>query len=134
MILSYKVMWNKVRSLNVLLKKQYFTNKIMEHKDNVKETWKITTERLNKHRKSINITFLKDGGIEVHFHLTNDYYIRDAMSKINSSKGFGIDNICSYFLKLALPYIYNFLVCMFGKSIKKGEFPALCKFARSNCQ
>ena len=31
----------------------------------MKETWKITNELLNKRRKSTNITFLKDEGIQI---------------------------------------------------------------------
>ena len=37
------------------------------------------------------------------FHEIKDQRIRDAFSKIKASKGFGNDNISSYFLKMALP-------------------------------
>ena len=44
--------------------------------------------------------------------------IRDAMSKIKTSKSLGSDNISSYFLKLATPYIENSLVFMFNTSLE----------------
>ena len=37
----------------------------MEHKDDTKETRKITNKLLDKCRKSTNITFLRDGGVEI---------------------------------------------------------------------
>ena len=46
-------------------------------------------------------------------------------------KKFGNDNISTYFLKLALPYINYSLVYMFNKSIEKGESPTNWKMARS---
>ena len=47
MMRCYKKVRNMVNSLNVLLKRQYFTNRIFEHKGNFKETWKVTNELLN---------------------------------------------------------------------------------------
>ena len=44
--------------------------------------------------------------------------IRDAFAKVKTSNSFGIDDIPSYFLKLALPYIGNFLAFLFNTSIK----------------
>ena len=35
--------------------------------------------------------------------------IRDAFAKVKTTKSLGVDNISSYFLKLALPYIVNSL-------------------------
>ena len=61
----YKKARNAVNNLNVSLKKQYFTNKIIEHKGSMKETWKITSELFNKRSKSTNITSLKDGDVEI---------------------------------------------------------------------
>ena len=49
--------------------------------------------------------------------------IRDAIGKIKRSKSFGMDNISSYFLKLAIPYIYNALVFMFNTSLETSQFP-----------
>ena len=65
MMSCYKKACYAVNNLNVSLKQQYFTNKIIEHKGNMKETWKITNELFNKRRKSTNITSLKDGDVEI---------------------------------------------------------------------
>ena len=172
----YKKVRNKVNSLNVLLKREYFTKRINEHKGNIKETWKTANELLNKRKKFTNITSLKDGNIEIqekkeipnvmnsyfcsvddelankvnetpnpllkgdytvnvsnlsfHFYEINDLHVRDVTNNIKASKGFGNDNISSYFLKLALPYINNSLVYMFNKSIEKSKFPTHWKMAR----
>ena len=56
--------------------------------------------------------------------------IRDAMSKIKTSKSLGSDNISSYFLKLATPYIENALVFMFNTSLETSQFPDCWKNAR----
>ena len=64
------------------------------------------------------------------FAKISEQNIRDAIDKTKTSKGFGNDNISSYFLKLALPYIIKSLACMFNKSLEKREFPALWKTAR----
>ena len=64
------------------------------------------------------------------FHEIKDQHIRDVMFKIKTSKGFGTDNISSYFLKLALPYINSSLTYMFNKPLEKGELPIQWKMAR----
>ena len=56
--------------------------------------------------------------------------IRDAMGKIKTSKSLGSDNIPSYFLKLATPYIENALVFMFNTSLETSHFPDCWKTAR----
>ena len=58
---DYRKVRNRVNSLNILLKQQYFINKISENKVNMKECWKITSKLLNKCSKSTNITYIKDG-------------------------------------------------------------------------
>ena len=58
MMPCYKKVRNKLNSL-------YFTNRIIEHKGNIKEAWKITNELLNKRNKFTNIASLKDGNIEI---------------------------------------------------------------------
>ena len=52
------------------------------------------------------------------------------MAKIKTSKGFGNDNIFSYFLKLALPVIAKSLTCLFNRSISLCKFPTTWKIAR----
>ncbi len=61
---SYKQVRNKVNSMNIQLKKRYFTNKISECKGNMKDSWKAVNELLNKRSKSSNIDCLKESGIE----------------------------------------------------------------------
>ena len=50
----YKKARNAVNNLNVSLKKEYFTNKIIEHKGDIKETWKITRPHVKIHVKSMS--------------------------------------------------------------------------------
>ena len=52
------------------------------------------------------------------------------MAKIKTSKGFGNDNISSYFLNLALLIISKSLTCLFNRSISQCKFPASWKIAR----
>ena len=54
--------------------------------------------------------------------------IRDAMGKIKTSKSLGSDDISSYFLKLATPYIENSLNFMF--SLEISQFPDSWKNAQ----
>ena len=56
--------------------------------------------------------------------------IRDAFAKVKTTKSFGVDNISSYFLKLALPYIENSLAFLFNTSIETSQFPDSWKVAR----
>jgi len=56
--------------------------------------------------------------------------IRDAIGNIKTSLGFGTDNISSYFLKLAMPYIENSLAYIFNKSLVRSKFPDDWKTAR----
>ena len=56
--------------------------------------------------------------------------IRAAFAKIKTAKSFGIDNISSYFLKLALHYIGNSLAALFNTSIETSQFPDSWKVAR----
>ena len=50
-------------------------------------------------------------------------HVSEAIGNIKSSKSFGNDNISSYFLKLAFPYIKNSLVLLFNNSIQSCHFP-----------
>ena len=59
---SYRQARNKVNSVNIKLKKQYFSTKISECKGNMKESWKTINEVLNKRSKSCNIDCIKDSG------------------------------------------------------------------------
>ena len=57
--------------------------------------------------------------------------IRDAFATVKTAKSFGIDNISSYFLKLALPFIENSLAFLFNTSIETSRFLDSCKVARA---
>ena len=57
---AYRQTRNRVNSLNIQLKRQYFSAKISECKGNMKESWKTVNELLNKRSKSCNIDCLKD--------------------------------------------------------------------------
>ena len=65
-----------------------------------------------------------------HFRTIEVQKIRDAFAKVKTAKSFGIDNISSYFLKLALPFIENSLAFMFNTSIETSRFPDSWKIAR----
>ena len=65
-----------------------------------------------------------------HFRTIEVQEIRDAFAKVKTAKSFGIDNISSYFLKLALPFIENSLAFMFNTSIETSMFPDSWKIAR----
>ena len=56
--------------------------------------------------------------------------IRDAFAKVKTTKSFGVDNISSYFLKLALPCIEISLAFLFNTSIETSQFPDSWKVAR----
>ena len=56
--------------------------------------------------------------------------IRNAIAKIETTKGFGKDNISCYFLKLAMPFIEKSLDDVFNTSIETSQFPDLWKFAK----
>ena len=56
--------------------------------------------------------------------------IRDAMGKTKTSKSLRSENISSYFLKLATPYIENALVFIFNTSLETSQFPDCWKNAR----
>ena len=73
---------------------------------------------------------INEGNKTMKFTKISEQHIRDAIEQTKTSKGFGNDNISSYFLKLALPYIIKSLACMFNMSLENREFPALWKTAR----
>ena len=65
LMLSNREARNKVNSLNISLKKNYYKDRISQHSGNMKETWKITNDLLNKRSKSTNINSLNVGNIEI---------------------------------------------------------------------
>ena len=57
---SYKQVRNRVNSLNLTLKRQYFSEKLSMQQGNMKESWKTINQLLNKRSKTTNIESLKD--------------------------------------------------------------------------
>ena len=56
--------------------------------------------------------------------------IRDALAMVKTTKGFGVDSISSFLLKLALPFVENSLTILFNTSIETSIFPESLKLAR----
>ena len=56
---SYRQARNKVNSLNIQLKKQYFSTKISECKGNMKESWKTINELLKKDQSLATLIVLR---------------------------------------------------------------------------
>ena len=56
--------------------------------------------------------------------------IRDALAKAKTTNNLGHDNVFYFFLKLALPYIENFLAILFNTSIETRIFLGAWKLAR----
>ena len=65
-----------------------------------------------------------------HFRPIEVEEIRDAFATVKTAKSFGTDNISSYFLKLALPFIENLLAFLFNTSIETSHFPYSWKVVR----
>ena len=65
-----------------------------------------------------------------HFRTIQVQEIRDAFAKVKTAKSFGVDDISSFFLKLALLSIENSLALLFNTSIETSAFPDLWKIAR----
>ena len=51
------------------------------------------------------VYLINEGNKTMKFKMIPEQHIRDAIDKAKTSKGFGNDNISSYFLKHVLPYI-----------------------------
>ena len=66
----------------------------------------------------------------VTFNSIQVQHVGDALGKIKVSKSCGNDNISSYFLKLAFPYIKTSLVLLFNTSIESNLFPDKWKIVR----
>ena len=65
------------------------------------------------------------------FRAIQEQELRDAVGKLKNSKSFGDDNISSFFLKLALPYIAKSLLKkIFNTSLETSKFPDSWKTAR----
>ena len=179
---SYRKIRNRVDQLNINLKRQYFSEKIIQFQGNMEESWRTIEQLLNKRSKSTNIDLISEKDTEIftkreisyvmnkYFYsvgrdlagkiykspnplLSGDYdinplkstftfnsilvqHVGEALSRIKVSKRFGNDNISSYFLKLAFPYIKTSLVLLFNHllnqicSLINGKLPGLHLFLR----
>ena len=58
--------------------------------------------------------------------------IRDAFTTDKTAVSFGTDDIPSYFLKFALPFIENLPASLFNRSNETSRFPDSWKVARDN--
>ena len=56
---SYRHVRNKVNLLNSRLKKEYYSNKVQENIGNIRQTWKIVNEIVNKTSKTTKIDSIK---------------------------------------------------------------------------
>ena len=56
--------------------------------------------------------------------------IREAITKLTTSKSFGTDTISSYFLKMALPFLENPIAMLFNTSLETSIFPDIWKISR----
>ena len=79
---------------------------------------------LNRHFDIINKSHI------FHFRTIDIEEIREAVSDLKASKGFGIDHISSYFVKQAISYFENSLALIFNTSIETSVFPDMWKIAR----
>ena len=65
-----------------------------------------------------------------HFRTIQVQKIRDAFAKVKIAKSFGVDNISSLFLKLAVTSNEISLALLFNTSIETSAFPDIWKIAR----
>ena len=69
-------------------------------------------------------------GTTFRFGAVSEQNIGDAIGRIRTAKSFGHDNISSYFLKQALPFISGSLAHLFNIAIETCTFPDSWKIAR----
>ena len=65
LMMTYRNVRNQVTTLNRQLKKQYFAQKITKEEGNMKATWQIVNQFLNKRSKSASINSLNVEGREI---------------------------------------------------------------------
>ena len=147
---SYRQVRNRVNSLNKRLKKKYYTNKISSCKGNIKDSIlkgsdsktvrnKDIPEEMNSYFSSIGKELADKirtvsnpllSGSFVIYKSNAKFQFRDVLAKVRTAKGFGIGNISSFFLKLALPFVENSLALLFNTSIETSTLPKSWKKAR----
>ena len=92
LMMTYRNVRNQVTTLNRQLKKQYFAQKITKEEGNMKATWQIVNQFLNKRSKSTSINSLTVDGREI---LQKDA-IANSMNKYFCSIGNDLANEIPY--------------------------------------
>ena len=69
-------------------------------------------------------------GKNFRFGAISEQKMEDAIEEIKTAKTFGHDNISSYFLKLAVPFISGSLAHLFNIAIETSTFPDSWKIVR----
>ena len=136
------------RTLNQILNKRSKSTNIVCIKDQDKELGKKEiAESMNQFFCSVGKDLaseiddapnpLLSGDYTIHFQekrfefrAIQDQELRDAVGKLKNSKSFGNDNISSFFLKLALPFVAKSLLKIFNTSLETSKFPDTWKTAR----
>ena len=62
---SYRRIRNKVNRMNINLKRQHFSERMIQAEGNMEETWRKIKQFLNKRSKSTNIDLITDKGTEI---------------------------------------------------------------------
>ena len=90
---SYRHIRNTINKQNSELKRQYFSERLVQVTGNMKESWKTIKQIINKGSKSTNIDLLKDSGREIVdmqeiSNTMNSYFcsvVKDLASKIEDA-------------------------------------------------
>ena len=83
---SYRIVRNATNTLNTQLKKKHYNDKIIECKGDIKGSWKVIHEIINKKSKSTNIDYIKDCDQEI----TNNREIANIMNDYFCTVGIGL--------------------------------------------
>ena len=65
MMTSYRKARNEPNTLNIQLKKIYYNDRINAFKGDIKGSWRVINEIINKKSKSKNIDYIKNRGQEI---------------------------------------------------------------------
>ena len=110
---AYKNVRNQATSLNRELKKQHFAEKIAKERGNMKGTWKIINQLVNKRSKSTNISCLKPWSNKLNISLSSTQQLKTVFSNAQRSSvrwwSNELNNLSSipqtYVCACAIPYV-----------------------------
>ena len=113
-------------SNQTIFDKQRISNKMYEYFRSIGE--KLAADIVH----TSNPFYLKinGGGRIFNFREINERDIHETILRIKVKNSFGNDNISSYFLKIAFPYLSRILMLIFSNSIETTTFPVSWKIAR----